>query len=36
MGPLCITDPKYGPHSQEIRSFGKFLRKMAISVKTVG
>jgi hypothetical protein len=24
-GPLCITDPKYGGHDQEIRSFGQFL-----------
>jgi hypothetical protein len=25
MGPLCITDPEYGGHGQEIRSFGKFM-----------
>jgi hypothetical protein len=23
--PLCITNPKYGGHDQEIRSFGQFL-----------
>ena len=22
--PLCITNPEYGPHNQEIRSFGQF------------
>jgi hypothetical protein len=25
MVPLCITDPEYGVHDQEIRSFGKFM-----------
>jgi hypothetical protein len=24
-GPSCITDKKYGPHAQEIQSFGQFL-----------
>jgi hypothetical protein len=23
--PLCITDPEYGIHDQEIRSFDQFL-----------
>jgi hypothetical protein len=23
--PLCIADPEYGGHDQEIRSFGQFL-----------
>jgi hypothetical protein len=26
-GPLCITNPEYGGHDQEIRSFGQFLLK---------
>jgi hypothetical protein len=25
MGPLEITDPEFGGHGQEIRSFGQFL-----------
>jgi hypothetical protein len=25
IGSLCITDPEYGGHSQEIRSFSQFL-----------
>jgi hypothetical protein len=25
MGLLCITDPQYGNHDQEILSFGQFL-----------
>jgi hypothetical protein len=25
MGPLCITDPEYGGHDQEIWSFDQFL-----------
>jgi hypothetical protein len=25
MGPLCIIDPEYGVHEQEIRSFSLFL-----------
>jgi hypothetical protein len=25
IGPLCITDPEYVGHVQEIRGFGQFL-----------
>jgi hypothetical protein len=25
MRPLCIADPEYGDHDQEIRSFNNFL-----------
>jgi hypothetical protein len=25
MRPLCITDPEYGGHDQEIQHFGQFL-----------
>jgi hypothetical protein len=27
MGPLCIIDPEYGGHGQQIQSFGNFLPK---------
>jgi hypothetical protein len=26
-GPLCITDPQYQSHNQEIRTFGQFLHR---------
>jgi hypothetical protein len=25
--PLCITDPQYGDHGQEIQSFGQFMAR---------
>jgi hypothetical protein len=29
MGPLCITDPEYGPHGQGIKSFDNILPQIA-------
>jgi hypothetical protein len=36
MGPLCITDPEYGSHSQEIWSFGQLLAQTGDFGKTKG
>ena len=35
-GPLCITDPEYGYHDQEMRSFGQFLPQTGVFGKTEG
>jgi hypothetical protein len=35
IGQLCITDPSYGGHDQEILCFGHFMPKPPIIAKTV-
>jgi hypothetical protein len=35
-GVLYITDTEYGPHAQEIQSFGHFYHKLAIFAKIIG
>jgi hypothetical protein len=36
MGVLYITDTEYGPHAQEIQSFGHFYHKLVIFAKIIG